>query len=289
MFRSWYEDSNVVEFNSDSSKSWSGKIIGVAEYDNNPSNDPIVVKLESGSGRDWFVGYNRATGPNADNVQGDDLVTIYRVTDGNGFGYSTSSLKDMLRAGQSTTITDWRGSGSNLIIEVSEINTRSSPGYARVDITFGGTPPGPGPGSGSSFFGLALSVAILSTLLLCGCLYMSCCKRKSSSGKRSSQFDDILYYGKSFTDKSATNLSYVGSAIYSTLQRNHLCHHGKMWNVTSGRVIGQVHYTPRDVWDKSSDPGEGHDDWFPEKMAEIIGRTEAWWYVEKMISISFMC
>ena len=72
----WYDDSHIVELDSGN---WTGKIIGVAEYDNNPTNDPIIIKLVSGSGSsggDWFIGFNRAIGRNADNVQADDEVKI---------------------------------------------------------------------------------------------------------------------------------------------------------------------------------------------------------------------
>lgn len=47
-----------------------------------------------------------------------------------------------------------------------------------------------------------------------------------------------------------------------------------MWNVTSGSVVDEVHQTPRH-FDKE-DPTESHSDWFPEKMGELIGRTEYW-------------
>ena len=299
---SWYDDSKIIEFDTSSSTSWSGKIIGVAEYDNNPFSLPIVIKLESGGGGDWFVGFNRAAFGNADNVQGDDLVTVYRVTDGDGFGYSTSSLKSLLRSSQTYTISNWRSSGSNLYIKVTEINTESSPGYANVDITFGGTapPPGPGPGPPGSSFGnwlaslppgLAISMVMLIILILFTCLCACYNKRMSPLGKlRSAQVDDADSYSiESFNMnlKSPKTLSYLGHIVHSSLLRDHSHHRHTMWNVTSGRVIGQVDFTPKDVWDTSADPREGHSDWLPEKMADIIGRTEAWWYVEKTILFAF--
>lgn len=167
---SWYDDSHVILFDSATTASWSGNLIGVAEYNNNPSDDPIVIKLESGGGGDWFIGFNRAYGPNADNVQADNLVTIYNVMDGNGDTYSTSSLKGVLRSGQSSAITDWRNTGSNLVITVKEINLQARPGYASIDIEFGGTqppqPPAPGPGSLIALLVL-VSVAV-SACLCCG-------------------------------------------------------------------------------------------------------------------------
>lgn len=50
-----------------------------------------------------------------------------------------------------------------------------------------------------------------------------------------------------------------------------------MWNVTSGKIIGSVHDTPKNLIDSTVDPKENNDDWFPEKLGEIIRRTEAWW------------
>ena len=148
--KSWYNSEHIVEFNTGTlhRQSWSGKLIGVAEYDNNPENHPIVLKLETGSASDWFIGFNRDTGPNRDTQQAGDEVTIYKVAQGDGVGYSHSFLKGNLVAGKRAKITSWRDTGKDLIIEVKDINTSASPGWAEVEITFEGTP-APG-GSGGS-------------------------------------------------------------------------------------------------------------------------------------------
>jgi hypothetical protein len=44
--------------------------------------------------------------------------------------------------------------------------------------------------------------------------------------------------------------------------------------VTSGQVVGELHDTPKGGWNFERDPEEGHDDWFAEKMGEILARTE---------------
>jgi len=75
-------------------------------------------------------------------------------------------------------------------------------------------------------------------------------------------------------DKSAGSLSYVGAAAYQVLQKKHNWHHHTLWNVTSGKVVGPLHQTPRTGWVCTTDPPEGNDSWFPEKMGEIIARTE---------------
>ena len=64
--------------------SWRGTLIGIAEYDNKPSARPIVVKIKSPRGSDWFVGFNCAVGPNSDNVDAGDILNIFRVR-GSGF------------------------------------------------------------------------------------------------------------------------------------------------------------------------------------------------------------
>jgi hypothetical protein len=84
--------------------------------------------------------------------------------------------------------------------------------------------------------------------------------------------------GDEVEDASADDLSYVGSAAYNVLRKHHNHHHHELWNVTKGKIIGELHQTPMDAFSRTdaADPPEGHDDWFPKKMGEILGRTETW-------------
>lgn len=82
--------------------------------------------------------------------------------------------------------------------------------------------------------------------------------------------------GDELWDADAVGLSHVGEAVHQTLGRHHNHYHHKMWNVTSGKVVGSVHQTPMNMWGKSKEPKKNNDDWFPEKLAEIIGRAERW-------------
>eukprot|EP00588_Corethron_pennatum_P030401 CAMPEP_0194311832 /NCGR_PEP_ID=MMETSP0171-20130528/8750_1 /TAXON_ID=218684 /ORGANISM="Corethron pennatum, Strain L29A3" /LENGTH=577 /DNA_ID=CAMNT_0039066063 /DNA_START=34 /DNA_END=1764 /DNA_ORIENTATION=+ len=78
-------------------------------------------------------------------------------------------------------------------------------------------------------------------------------------------------------DKSADALTYVGEAVYDALKFKHAFFHHQQWNVTFGKVVGKLQHTPRDAWTREDgDVKSGHDDWFPEKIGEIIGRTEVW-------------
>jgi hypothetical protein len=79
------------------------------------------------------------------------------------------------------------------------------------------------------------------------------------------------------SDKSAKNLSHVGHAAYEALRKApNSFHHHSLWNVTSGHVVDGLYQTPRNIWDCDTDLPDGHDDWLPEKMGEILARTEYW-------------
>ena len=81
--------------------------------------------------------------------------------------------------------------------------------------------------------------------------------------------DDIV------EDDDAVDLSYVGKAAYEILRTKHAKQHHTLWNATSGKVVGQVHQTPSAAtWVQNRDPMDGHSDWFPQKLGEIISRTE---------------
>jgi hypothetical protein len=82
--------------------------------------------------------------------------------------------------------------------------------------------------------------------------------------------------GDEVEDRSAVGLSPPAKAAYDVLRRHHNHQHHKAWNVTSGKLIGDLHQTPLTGWGWESDPKDGHDDWFPEKMKEILERTEIW-------------
>lgn len=77
-------------------------------------------------------------------------------------------------------------------------------------------------------------------------------------------------------DATASHLSYVGLAAYEVLRKKHPRQHHQSWNVTTGKVVGELDYTPKNAWQTTNDLEEGHDDWFPAKLAEIVKRTEVW-------------
>jgi len=85
-----------------------------------------------------------------------------------------------------------------------------------------------------------------------------------------------LSWGHPKVDHDATHLSHVGTAAYEKLRHRFARHHGKLWNVTNGRVVGELHQTPKEAWPGHPVHPEGHDDWFPEIMGDILSRTQIW-------------
>ena len=118
------------------------KMVGIAEFDKITDNNPVVIKLETGEKLDYYVGFNRATGPTSQNRLASNLVTIYEAGN-NGLSYSNSFLNAYLAEGESHTISKWRGTELDLIITVLEINIDVVPGYARIKIVYGDEPAPP--------------------------------------------------------------------------------------------------------------------------------------------------
>ena len=82
-----------------------------------------------------------------------------------------------------------------------------------------------------------------------------------------------LTWGEPAVDEDAAALSHVGAAAYEALRTKHHEHHHQLWNVTSGAIVGDLHQTPKEAWPGHPVHPDGHDDWFPEIMGEILSRT----------------
>ncbi|KAG7370651.1 C2 domain containing protein [Nitzschia inconspicua] len=87
-----------------------------------------------------------------------------------------------------------------------------------------------------------------------------------------------ISYGEKAKDADANKLSYVGKAAYECLRTYYGEYHHSLWNVTTGRIIGELHQTPKNAFPGPGDGThpDGHDDWFPEIMGEILSRTQVW-------------
>ena len=133
----WYDDAKLL-INPLAEPSTTVNLVGVADYDLR-SGRPVVVKLETGAGNDFFVGFNRAARANAQNDEADDEVTIVQVNSNDGEGYSQSFLKATLLQGESYTIEKFAGTGKDLIITANTIDLNelsTDPGQATVSIVY---------------------------------------------------------------------------------------------------------------------------------------------------------
>jgi hypothetical protein len=116
---------------------WMGKIVGAADFANNPQNNPVVIKIETRTGTDQFIAFNRASGINRHNVEADDEVTIVQAGS-DGEWYSQSYLKATLRSGEVYTIPKWDGTQDLTFTAKSiNVNTGRSAGYAEVSVCLG--------------------------------------------------------------------------------------------------------------------------------------------------------
>ena len=133
----WYE-SHTICINPREQQSWYGTMVGIADYENNPENNPVVVKIETGTVTDQFIAFNRATGVNRQNDEADNEVTIVKAGQ-NGEWYSQSFLLNTLKAGQEHTIPNW-GDGKTLHIKANFIDINpgdDKPGYAEISVCLG--------------------------------------------------------------------------------------------------------------------------------------------------------
>jgi len=132
----WY-DSNKETIDPTKGQ-WSGTIVGVADFDKNPENYPVVVKIETGTGTDQFIAFNRATGVNRHSDDADNEVTIVETSE-NGEGAAQSYMKAHLAQGDYYIYPDWANTGQNLVIIANTINvnTGNSAGYAEVQVCLG--------------------------------------------------------------------------------------------------------------------------------------------------------
>jgi hypothetical protein len=123
------------------------KVIGIADYLNNPQNHPETVRIDTGTTTNYFIGFNRAYKINNENVEGDNMVTVI-AADIDGESWSQSYLKATLMAGQTYTLPNYLGTPKGLSFRVDSIapsrikrldslNTSIDPWVATVTVRFG--------------------------------------------------------------------------------------------------------------------------------------------------------
>jgi len=126
----WYDSRKIEVDISQNYLSHNETIIGIADFDNNPQERNVIIKLETGTSYDYFVGFNRAIGVNSENDAADDEVTI--ILTSHNVAYSQSYLQATLQEGESWTI-------NGVTLTAEEIDISTNPGTARVSIMKGET------------------------------------------------------------------------------------------------------------------------------------------------------
>ncbi|KAL3790131.1 LOW QUALITY PROTEIN: hypothetical protein ACHAW5_000829 [Stephanodiscus triporus] len=118
----WYNDRKKM-LTPPSQASWETMetIVGIADYQKN-NMFPVVLKLETGTSNDYFVGFNRAAGINEDNKEADNQLTIVQ-SGKNGDSFSQSWLKATLKVSDQYTLENFGGvSGTNIVIILDSID-----------------------------------------------------------------------------------------------------------------------------------------------------------------------
>lgn len=122
----WYDDKLEV-FDSTTSSSWIGKILGISDYENAAGDDIVILRIIAAT-FDYYVSFNRKAGINAGTAEAGNKVLIHRRE--NGFGYKESKLLSKLDAGNTYVI-------GEIEITVNELSISTNPGYAIVTVTNG--------------------------------------------------------------------------------------------------------------------------------------------------------
>jgi hypothetical protein len=132
----WYADKATV-VDPLATPSWSGTLVGIAEYDLADPNqgEMVLIKIETGNDVDYYINFNRMTGINSETQEGGDQVLITRQG-GNGESNSQSELLAKLSASESFDIEDFANLGT-VKVTVNSMNTASSPGVADITIARG--------------------------------------------------------------------------------------------------------------------------------------------------------
>ena len=134
----WYDD-RELELNPLANGGGSQEVtmVGIADYQRTANYNPlppVITKLRTGTSKDFYLVFNRATGANAQNDEADNLVTLVEAN--NPMPQTVSSLKWYGGQGSSYVIGNFGNSGDDLIIEVVEINDNDNdPWTAKVRFT----------------------------------------------------------------------------------------------------------------------------------------------------------
>jgi len=138
----WYEDQvfSINPLDAQSRREYT--LNGVVDYGRNQDNLLVLRMKQSSTNKDYYIGYNRATGMNADTGENPDQVTIVLKEYGAPDQYGQSTKVAALAPGQRVLIGEY--DGSDRTIQVAFTGVRD--GDARIQILEGSNaPPAPSP------------------------------------------------------------------------------------------------------------------------------------------------
>jgi hypothetical protein len=129
----WYEP-NIVEIDPFAG-SWTGQVIGVADFSKASPNHYVVVKIDTGGTTNLFLGYNRKKGMNSGVKDAGDMVTIVEQ----GAGYTPSNFRGELSKGSRTVFSKFGNSKKDLVIDfVTQSTTVEGVDIAQIAVYFSG-------------------------------------------------------------------------------------------------------------------------------------------------------
>lgn len=135
----WYDDHNVAhDFGSVSS--WSGRLLGVVDYDKDTESSFFtILKLTSDNNEeDYYVTFNRKKDFNLDSNEGGDMVLVTKRAKLPLTSNADSWLmKEMDSSASNEYVIENFIDSAPLTITVDAINLTSDPGYADVSVLAG--------------------------------------------------------------------------------------------------------------------------------------------------------
>ncbi len=137
----WYNNKELTFFESDwtvGQNSWTGKVIGLANYGDVAADQQILLKIHTEEGNinssSLNINFNRDAGINSGTRIGKDRLMV--VSTNTPTGYNITLLEADLGSGESQTFNNFWSSGSDLIIAVNDTDTDSNGVlYAEVEIS----------------------------------------------------------------------------------------------------------------------------------------------------------
>ncbi len=124
----WYKDQSMkidpLNYQSNTSRHPEFVLNGVSDYGKNSENALVVLKLEQCDlPQDYYIGFNMASGINADTPVDENKITIHRTEGEHGRSYGTSTKVAALYLGQYYTISNFnQKAGRDVVIRFVGLN-----------------------------------------------------------------------------------------------------------------------------------------------------------------------